>query len=98
MLLQDHCGAPKSNMGCCYSNTKCYLKDDCASFISGCGFTNDGKKGESLSKCLPDASTFKEAKCPAGAENAADIPIDNPTLKCWAVCICPLLFSVCRCC
>lgn len=70
-------------MGCCHSNTKCYMQTDCASYIANCGFTNDGKKGESLGSCLPDSTAFTPAKCAADTKNQEGIPVLNPTVKCW---------------
>lgn len=73
--VQDHCGAPESGLGCCYSNTKCYGLDDCATYLSGCPFSNDTKKGESLRACLPDSSTFKPATCAASLANPAAVGV-----------------------
>jgi hypothetical protein len=70
-------------MGCCHSNTKCYKQTDCASYIAACGFTNDGKKGKSLTECLPDSTAFIPAKCAAETKNLTDIPVEKPTVKCW---------------
>jgi hypothetical protein len=70
-------------MGCCHSNTKCYAQTDCASYIATCGFTNDGKKGESLSSCLPDKTAFKPAKCAPDTKNLDGVPVLNPKIKCW---------------
>ncbi|WIA18175.1 hypothetical protein OEZ85_009649 [Tetradesmus obliquus] len=82
-VAEVHCGAPDSKMGCCHSNTKCYMQTDCASYIADCGFTNDGKKGESLGSCLPDSTAFTPAKCAADTKNQEGIPVLNPTVKCW---------------
>lgn len=60
---KDHCEAPKSGMGCCVSNSKCYSAKDCASFIKTCPFTDDTKKGLALADCMPDKSDFKAAAC-----------------------------------
>lgn len=65
---KDHCDAPKSGLGCCVGNTKCYSTADCASFLETCPFSDDTKKGKSLAGCLPDKSDFNKAACSADAK------------------------------